>query len=248
LIFVIIGFISICCIAQKCQITSNGISFDLSPLASAQDYYLQKNPPNIPWDVYINLCKPLVNQICGSGVAMCQIWDPNSKGGHASLGTAVSLVLNITGKSGQTLLATFSGGDLDRGSTITFYCDPSIDKGMPTYLIERPQYIYNFEWRTKYACPINNDPCSKNDNCESCGKSGCYWCQDSSQCSKSKPNCDDLFSNPALCPSCNYKKCEDCTERGCLFCLDSNSCTKRSNTTSCDNYVSHDSYCPSQFK
>jgi len=39
----------------------------------------------------MNVCGAVTTQTCGAGVAACQVWDPNSRSGHASLGTASSL-------------------------------------------------------------------------------------------------------------------------------------------------------------
>src|SRR5205823_86360 len=52
----------------------------------------------VQMDMWINICRPLVSQLCGPSSAGCQQWDPNSPSGHASMGDAKSLQFVDTSK------------------------------------------------------------------------------------------------------------------------------------------------------
>jgi hypothetical protein len=69
----------------------------------SRDYYIPKDTyPFQGWEIWINLCRPLVTQVCGgdSGgnslvnfteISACQQWDPANPLGHASMGQASTL-------------------------------------------------------------------------------------------------------------------------------------------------------------
>jgi len=139
--------------------TTGDKNYDISPLMnSATDYYIPKNTyPSQGWDIWINVCRPLVTQICGPTAAGCQQWDPKSPGGKAAMGTATTIQFQpaaVPGFEGFGLTAEFIQGDLDRKMEIDFICDPNAGTGSPSFKNEAPTHHYNFQWTSQYACPV----------------------------------------------------------------------------------------------
>jgi len=254
IIFFILLLISTICDCQSklCQITSNGLFFDLSPLRNTtSDYFLPRNGTHQFWDFYLNLCQPVLTDYCSSGTGGCYVWGSKDNPGTASLGSFSSMILYTTGfVTAKTIVAQFSGGTASRSFEIQFYCNSTVDIGSPEFWDENPPLHFNFQWMTKYACPQKLDPCSTNSNCKSCTNSNCFWCADSSTCSTNKPlNCSNVFRNAKFCPSSNctkFSSCGDCTydQPDCAYCLDTMKCIPMSNTTNCSDYIQNPQYCP----
>jgi hypothetical protein len=136
-----------------------GELYDLSPIMNSNaDYYIPKNTyPSQGWDIWINICRPLVTQICGPTAAGCLQWDPKSPGGKASIGTATTLQFVRAVVPGSGVTAEFIQGDLDRKMEIDFKCDPNAGTGFPAFQNEAPTHHYNFQWTSAYACPVTDD-------------------------------------------------------------------------------------------
>jgi len=136
-----------------------GQHFDLSPLINNKvDYFLpKKTVANQDWDVWINVCRDLVAQTCGAGVAGCQQWDPKSTGGHAAMGTLASAAYQHIGVANAIgVTVQYTGGGGNRKMEIDFVCDSSVGTGMPGFTAESPPLHYNFLWKTKHACPVSS--------------------------------------------------------------------------------------------
>jgi len=192
---------------QDCKPVLNGIQYDFTPLKSPTDYHVPKNPPIVQWDTWINMCTAITTQTCGTGVAACQVWDPNSKSGHASLGSASSLTWQA---GSQGPVAQFTGGDMDRQLEIDFVCDPNIDIGNPSFVIENPTRHYIFQWNTSVACET---VCIGYTNCLDCTFNECKWQDDSASCSYNVGDSENVFSDPKYCPSFNcyaFSSCNGC--------------------------------------
>jgi len=138
---------------------ATGKNYDISPLMnSANDYFIPKGTfPNQGWDIWINVCRPLVVSTCGPNAAGCQQWDPKSTGGHATMGSASAVQYQtaaIPGFENFGLTAEYAQGDLDRRMEIDFSCDPNAGTGSPAFKNEGPTHHYNFVWSSQYACPV----------------------------------------------------------------------------------------------
>jgi len=135
---------------------TTGNHYDLSKLKNAnKDYYIPKGTyAKQDWDIWINVCRSLVNPLCGGDVIACQEWDPTSPQGHAAMGSASSQVFQngvIAGQKGVTL--QYKNGPDGRETEIDFVCDTGAGVGNPKYVIENPQHHYTFSWNTQFACP-----------------------------------------------------------------------------------------------
>jgi len=140
--------------------SATGQTYDLSALSSASsDYKMNYDTTDAKKLVWINMCRPLVNTLCGTTVAGCQQWDPNNANGKATLGIASTLAFSYGTQStgGSGLIAKFSGGtvvnNVPRNIEIDFTCSASAGIGTPTYVSEtKTTLTYIFSWSTQYAC------------------------------------------------------------------------------------------------
>jgi 1,2-dihydroxy-3-keto-5-methylthiopentene dioxygenase len=139
-----------------------GHTYDLSALKNdKQDYKIAKNSaPIVKWDIYLNMCRPLVQPICASGAAGCQQWDP-SKGvtGRASMGAYAGSSFQApikTGDKGYGVTIQYKNGDGNRQFEIDLVCDYKAGIGAPVFTGESPQLHYNFLWATAHACPTGS--------------------------------------------------------------------------------------------
>jgi len=147
----------------SCQWTNNGNSYDLSGLTNnAVDYKIAYAPPDAKKNVWLNICRPLINTLCGTGLAGCQQWDPNNSGGKASIGATASQSFAYgTQYSGSTgLMLKYGGGalanNIPRSMEIDFICSPGSGIGTPSYVTEvSSSATYIFTWTTQYACSTN---------------------------------------------------------------------------------------------
>jgi len=235
-------FISFAFAQIPCNFTSkDGIFYDFSPLRNdQQDYYIPKNTyPYQGWDLWINLCRPLVNPLCGASSGVCQQWDPTNPAGHASMGVATTLTFSQ--ESGFIAGSEIDGVD-GRETEIRLFCNSSQDIGKIVYVQESPQHHYIFKWANKYACST----CINGNDCTSCTSNGtCKWCLDTNQCVGIGNNgCKSYISNPSFCPaSCNQiKSCENCTDNGCAWCLDDKKCMSNRDFN-CKDRVEKKSFC-----
>jgi len=151
-------------VGQTCTYTdSKGMNYNLAPLKNDQNDYFQ-NVVAKKWNIWINVCRPLVTTLCGTAAAGCQQWDPSTPAGKASLGTVASMALTDlkrpgpgpNGKYGVT--ASFTNGGSGRTFEVDFQCDEGQNPGSFGFLDESPNLHYNFGWPTKYACPSNMPP------------------------------------------------------------------------------------------
>jgi len=146
----------ICGQDTSCQWTSpNGETFDLSPLTNNEaDYRIPYAPPDLNKNIWINVCRPLLNDLCGLAVAGCQQWNPNANGGKASIGQFPSQMFSwgeqFNGNNG--LILSYSNGTSDRNMQIDFICDPDTKIGKPMFVAEQPIQTYYFAWNTTLAC------------------------------------------------------------------------------------------------
>jgi len=247
---------SACAQSGGCTYSYEGDYYDLSGLSSdSSDYKVQMSPAStVTW---INVCRPVVSTICksccGSDVAGCMQWDPNSQNGQASIGAYSSATfMPLKGQKGVILL--YISGLNARTYEVDFVCDPSQKIGAPVFANENPTKHYNFVWNTAQACPQFG--CANSSWCQDClsdGSGSCKWCLDSNQC---EPNteydkrCMSYVQNPKFCPPDVCAPNSDCTscagESGCSWCLDSSSCihTPGPNRFPCDNIISTPSLCP----
>jgi len=137
---------------------SKGHEYDLTPLKNdKQDYHIPKGATTIvKWDIYLNMCRALVGQICAAGTAGCQQWDPSKGvGGRASMGAYAGSTFTAPqkpGKNGQGLTIQYVGGDGNRQYEIDLACDPSAGVGAPVFSGESPPLHYNFLWTSAHAC------------------------------------------------------------------------------------------------
>jgi len=142
------------CQTLPCTWTSNGKTYDLSMLRNpGQDYYIPKNTyPKQEWDIWINVCRTLVNPLCGGDTIACQEWDSSNPQGHAKMGSASSQLYQDA-TNGLTL--QYVNGDDNRQTEIDFICDTGAGLGKPEYSQENPQHHYTFAWKSSYACPVS---------------------------------------------------------------------------------------------
>ena len=147
-------------LGQSCSWTdpNTGQQYDLSPLKNDnQDYYIPKgSAPGVTWDIWLNMCRPVVKPDCGPQAAGCQRWDPNT--GKASLGLVSSLTFQTAqapGDGGFGVTAQFTGGDGGRQMELDFKCKQSGSTGAPVFSSENPKLHYNFVWESVYACPVS---------------------------------------------------------------------------------------------
>ncbi|XP_064014257.1 cation-independent mannose-6-phosphate receptor [Pogoniulus pusillus] len=138
---------------DNCQVSDlqAGFSFDLSPLAKDNGYYVV-NTTNYLF--YINVCGSVPSEFCGTQSAACQV-TTQSKDEFWSLGLPSSRLsyydglIQLTYKNGT---AYNDEKKTQRSTLITFLCDQQAGKGQPEYQTE-DNYTYNFRWYTEYACP-----------------------------------------------------------------------------------------------
>jgi hypothetical protein len=131
-------------------------------LKGSADYKLNYDPTDPRKNMWLNVCTPIVYNLCGTGMACCQQWDPANKNGQAALGTESSLTFSYGSQAGNNnangLIVTFTGGTpvngVARSMEIDFVCDESAGIGTPTYIIENTKTLrYYFKWTTAHACP-----------------------------------------------------------------------------------------------
>jgi hypothetical protein len=138
---------------------SKGNTYDLTALKNDQkDYHIPKgSAPNVKWDIYLNMCRALVQNICAAGTAGCQQWDPSKGvGGRASMGAFAGSAFSPpakTGDKGYGLTIQYINGDGNRQFEIDLTCDYNAGVGSPTFTEEKPQLHYNFAWASVHACP-----------------------------------------------------------------------------------------------
>jgi len=152
-------------LGQTCTFTdSKGDQYDLTPLKNDQTDYFQ-NIVSQHWNVWINICRPLVTPTCGNnGAAGCQQWDPSTPAGKAVMGTVASMALSDLknpgpgeqGKYGVTV--SFAEGGNGRSFEIDFQCNEAQNPGSFSFENENPPKHYNFAFPSKYACPTNKPP------------------------------------------------------------------------------------------
>jgi len=222
---------------------------------NAVDYKIAYAPPDAKKNIWLNICRPLINTLCGSGVAGCQQWDPNNSGGKASLGTAASQSFawgqQLNGETGLMLKYTGGGpiNNVPRNMEIDFNCDPNTQIGYPVYVTESTATItFYFTWNTSLAC---GSGCANQPNCSTCTDSAkCMWCLDDNQCApESQTGCKSFITNPKYCPldQCtqNYDTCDQCaSDSQCCWCLDSNTCYSNTNMHGCGNQICASTFCP----
>jgi len=230
-----------------------GDQFDMSSLSNnITDYKMNYDTTDPKKLIWINLCRPLVNTLCGTTVAGCQQWDPTNNNGKATIAIANTLQFSWGTQSigGEGLIATLTGGTMSNGiprnMEIDFVCTIG-QTSPPVYISEiKTTLTYVFEWKTEYACPVSS--CQDFTYCTSCTTAGCTWCLESSSCENEQP-CHNFIKNPKYCPTnpCTlFQSCESCTSQNssCDWCLDSNSCIPISEQDSCSNVINWPQYCP----
>jgi len=132
--------------------SSSGKFYDLSKLKNSQaDYFLPKNAAQ-DWDIWINVCRSLVNPLCGGDVIACQEWDSKSPQGHAAMGAASTQKFESI-KAGLGVVLQYTNGADQRETEIDFICDATAGIGAPKYVLENPQHHYTFAWQSQFACP-----------------------------------------------------------------------------------------------
>jgi len=245
------------CFCQQCQFEdSKGNVYDFSALAkNNDDYYIPRNTyPNQPWDIWINICRALVTQKCGTDCAICLEWD-KSPNGHACLGkfsTGTWMDPRKPGVNGLGLSVEYVGGDWNRKCELDMTCDPNAGVGKPIYNGEAPQLYYNFQWVSAFACPgigcFHSNTCAQ---CTSKSTNGCVWCLDNKSCVQlSSSNCQNYISDQKYCPvsKClSFKTCSQCTSdpaNGCAWCLEDSGCLDLSSP--CRNRIIDPNYCLSK--
>lgn len=139
---------------------AKGNEYDFTALTNNEkDYHIPKgSATNVKWDIYLNMCRALVQDICASGSAGCQQWDPSKGvGGRASMGayagSTYAATPSKTGTDGYGVTIQYINGDGNRQFEIDLTCDYKTDIGAPVFTEENPKLHYNFQWATKYACP-----------------------------------------------------------------------------------------------
>jgi len=153
-LFFILLIVTSNCQNLPCTFQSNGKNYDLSRLRNdGTDYHIPKDQfPDQGWDIWINVCRGLVNTLCGSSIA-CQQWDLTNPTGHASMGDPTTQTLQGA-DNGVTL--QYTKGTDGRETEIDFICDTGAGAGTPAYLQEKPQHHYVFSWKSAYACPVTS--------------------------------------------------------------------------------------------
>jgi len=139
---------------------ATGQSYNLAALSSSTtDYKINYDTADPKKLIWINMCRPLVNTLCGTTVAGCQQWDPNNSNGKATLGIASTIAFSYGTQSigGNGLMAKYTGGTVSNGIPrnieIDFICGASAGTGTPTYVSEtKTTLTYIFSWTTQYAC------------------------------------------------------------------------------------------------
>jgi len=129
---------------HSCTYTSKaGQFYDFSPLSICDLSGYSISSPDGRFQ--INICNDV--QSCGT-TGVCQ-------DGQFNCGSAADAVFD---ESGPNVRLTYNGGDkcqpeVIRKSIFTFICDKSVTVPSITYVSEMPQCTYNFEIRSKEACP-----------------------------------------------------------------------------------------------
>nr|XP_013042229.2 cation-independent mannose-6-phosphate receptor isoform X1 [Anser cygnoides] len=137
---------------DNCQVSDAqaGFSFDLSPLAKKNGYYIVNTSEYL---FYINICGSVPVELCHTQSAACQV--TQNKNQFWSLGLPNSKLsyydglIQLTYKNGT---AYNDEKKTQRSTLITFLCDRQAGVGQPEYQVE-DKYTYNFRWYTEYACP-----------------------------------------------------------------------------------------------
>ncbi|KAG1683720.1 Cation-independent mannose-6-phosphate receptor [Nymphon striatum] len=128
-----------------------GEHYDMNELHNMNEDYVAHSENH---DYFINVCGPLVDHGHGNcaGASVCQ----EDSGKNAKNAGMPSSELIFEG--GQLTLK-YTGGTSNchkkykRQSIISFLCDHSIKEKGPSFITERDDCTYLFEWKTKYACP-----------------------------------------------------------------------------------------------
>jgi len=218
--------------------TKDGSVYDFSALKNENaDYFIPRNNNNHPWDVWINLCRPLLTTVCGTSMGACQQWDTSPQG-KAGMGVASTLTF---AEGDGYISGTMTQGDDGRTAEIIFLCDPAAGIGAPAFINENPARFYEFKWASAFACAA----CPGYD-CQSCTMNGtCRWCLDNGKCITSNDQtCSDYISTPSFCPTgcSSHRSCAGCTSNGCAWCLDNDKCINPKNPD-CNNKISKGIYC-----
>jgi len=137
--------------------------YDLTPLMNNQnDYIFGYDPTDPVKKVYMNVCRAVITNLCGAGVAACQQWDPKNTGGQASLGQASTLTFTYgpqkSNNGANGLIAHWTKGDpvntADRKLEVDFVCKKDAGVGIPAFWNE-DDLIYYFTWSSQHGCPTN---------------------------------------------------------------------------------------------
>eukprot|EP01098_Paradermamoeba_levis_P004216 TRINITY_DN1821_c0_g1_i1.p1 TRINITY_DN1821_c0_g1~~TRINITY_DN1821_c0_g1_i1.p1 ORF type:complete len:323 (+),score=60.17 TRINITY_DN1821_c0_g1_i1:112-969(+) len=123
---------------------------NLSPLRNFTNDYLVSSNGTV---FYLNVCGGLImGYYCSDIPTSICAFPRNRTLGSFSAGLS-SYVQYFPTTNG--VLAFFHGvGKFT--AEIQFYCDPSVDKGSPTFILEFPEFHYRFNWGTRYACGWSN--------------------------------------------------------------------------------------------
>jgi len=133
---------------------ARGYKYDLTPL-SHKDYTATNANTDETGVVYTYKLRACAAATCTgeTDAAGCQTKE-GSASSHWSLG---KFVQKPTAEGGSVRVHYQNGdtchGKYTRSSSIEFICDEAAGEGAPRYIAETEDCIYEFEWKTAFACP-----------------------------------------------------------------------------------------------
>lgn len=142
----------------SCVITNNNLKYNITPLALLNQNYLVKDESN-NLEFSLNVCQNLItNQksqcSAGSSACMRNLSEPNYLASFKSVGEIAEPSI----ENGE-LYIEYKNGNLDMKSLshyktrIRFKCSYSNEK---LIFMRRIISIFEFEWSSKYACPMKH--------------------------------------------------------------------------------------------
>lgn len=167
----------------------NGKRYDLSLLAAALGNNTVVQTKDSMGQVY-------TYKVCGDLATMCRTRQDDSPGvcmrdnnyGLRDCGSTNTQSWGSHPKNLDGFTLGFYNGDDDRRTFIVFTCDPRAGVGRLEFVSESPVLTYNFQWTSKYVCPLNGEYTC----CLYAGRSG--WGSDMrTECLAESLPCDEVL-------------------------------------------------------
>jgi len=145
---------------SDCQGQVGDFAYDLTPLAQKLGGVDQQATDSLGQTYYYQVCGVVTNNFCQSvgdmTPAVCQK-DVSSPADYHDCGNqrtaSFQQLPDAADSDGFTL--SFTGGEAGRASRIYFKCDKSKDPGVFSFGQEDPIKTYDFQYVSRYACPVS---------------------------------------------------------------------------------------------